>query len=58
MLSGRNLTNQIQFVLLSMDLPYEAVASNGLNSTTSALFYGFKPDTAPPPGLPISVRAG
>ena len=54
MLQSRNLTNQIQFVLLSMDLPYTVIGINGLNSTTSALFYGFKPDTVPPPGLPTS----
>jgi uncharacterized protein (TIGR03790 family) len=54
MLPARNLTNQIQFVLLSMDLPYQVVGANGLNSTTSALFYGFKPDTVPLPGLPAS----
>jgi uncharacterized protein (TIGR03790 family) len=58
MLQSRNLTNQIQFVLLSMDLPYEVYDTNyDLNSTTSVLFYGFKPDTAPPsvpPGLPSS----
>jgi uncharacterized protein (TIGR03790 family) len=54
MLQSRNLTNQIQFVLLSMDLPYKVTGGNGLNSTTSALFYGFKPDTVPPSGLPTS----
>ena len=48
MIRRRNLTNQIQFVLLSMDLPYQVIGSNGINSTTSALFYGFKPDTNPP----------
>ena len=52
MLQTRNLTNQIQFVLLSMDLPYQVSGTNGfnatsLNGTTSALFYGFKPDNAP-----------
>ena len=53
MISRRNLTNQIQFVLLSMDLPYQVIGSNGVNSTTSALFYGFKPDTnSPVPGYP------
>src|SRR5476649_1057659 len=35
MLQSRNLTNQIQFVLLSMGLPYEVAGTNGLNSTTS-----------------------
>jgi uncharacterized protein (TIGR03790 family) len=48
MLQCRNLTNQIQFVLLSMDLPYQVIGTNGLNSTTSALFYGFKPDSVSP----------
>ncbi len=54
MLQSRNLTNQIQFVLLSMDLPYRVNGTNGMNSTTSTLFYGFKPDTPPPAGLPTS----
>ena len=46
MLSGRGLTNQVDYVVLSMDIPYEVTATNGANygenSTTSALFYGFK----------------
>lgn len=50
----RGLARQIQYVVLSMDLPYEVSATNGLNSTTSALYYGFKPDTNPPQGLPIT----
>jgi uncharacterized protein (TIGR03790 family) len=48
MMQSRQLTNQIQFVLLSMDLPYQVYATNGENSSTSAFFYGFKPDTNPP----------
>ncbi len=44
MLSARQLTNQIDYVLLSMDFPYQLTDSTGLNSTTAALFYGFKPD--------------
>ena len=49
LLSSRQLTNQIEFVLLSMDIPYRVydtgtVLTLGTNSTTSALFYGFKPD--------------
>ncbi len=44
MLSSRGLTNQVDYVLLSMDIPYQVTATNGLNSTTAALFYGFKPD--------------
>ncbi len=50
----RGLTNQIEFVVLSMDIPYRIIETNGVNSTTSALFYGFKPDTNPPPNLPDS----
>ncbi len=61
MLTSRQLTNQIDFVLLSMDLPYRvnentgSSATSGYNSTTSALFYGFKPDGCDlncPAGLP------
>src|SRR2546428_687178 len=45
MLSGRQLTNQIDYIVLSMDIPYR-VNSGSIkpNSTTSTLFYGFKPD--------------
>ena len=53
MLSSRQLTNQIEYVVLSMDFPYRvthtgAPTESGNNSTTSALFYGFKPDFAVP----------
>ena len=45
MLSSRQLTTQIDYAVLSMDIPYRVTApGNGENSTTSALFYGFKPD--------------
>jgi uncharacterized protein (TIGR03790 family) len=44
MLASRGLTNQVDYVVLSMDIPYQVTATNGLNSTTAALFYGFKPD--------------
>ena len=52
MLSARQLTNQIDYVLLSMDFPYRVENGGGLgvsgtNSTTSALFYGFKADYPP-----------
>jgi uncharacterized protein (TIGR03790 family) len=46
MLAGRGLTNQVDYIVLSMDIPYRATATNGANygdnGTTSALFYGFK----------------
>jgi uncharacterized protein (TIGR03790 family) len=52
MLSDRRLTNQIDYVLLSMDFPYRVdtggyPTASGTNSTTSALFYGFKVDYPP-----------
>jgi hypothetical protein len=50
MLASRGLTNQAAYVLLSMDIPYRIVDSESYNSTTSAIFYGFKSDTAPPSG--------
>jgi uncharacterized protein (TIGR03790 family) len=43
-LSSRGLTNQADYVVLSMDIPYQVRAGDGLNSTTAALFYGFKTD--------------
>lgn len=55
MLASRGLTNQIDYVVLSMDIPYHVSATNGVNSTTSSLYYGFVPDgPAPGPGLPTS----
>jgi uncharacterized protein (TIGR03790 family) len=46
MLAGRGLTNQVDYIVLSMDIPYRVAATAGAqygeNSTTSALFYGFK----------------
>jgi len=51
MIASRGLTNQAQFVLLSMDIPYRVTDGNDQNSTTSALFYGFKTNTAPVSGL-------
>lgn len=46
LLDSAQLTNQIDYVVLSMDFPYQVVAggSAAINSTTSTLFYGFKPD--------------
>jgi uncharacterized protein (TIGR03790 family) len=55
MLSSRGLTNQVDYVVLSMDIPFQVTASNGINSTTAALFYGFKTDdctTNCPAGTP------
>ena len=49
MLAAGQLANQIDYVVLSMDIPYRVSEGglpivSGINSTTAALFYGFKPD--------------
>jgi uncharacterized protein (TIGR03790 family) len=54
-LSSRGLTNQVDYVVLSMDIPYQVTATDGINSTTAALFYGFKTDDCTndcPAGIP------
>ncbi len=54
-LFSRQLTNQVDYLVLSMDIPYRVVKSTSANSTTSVLFYGFKDDDpAPGPGVPAS----
>jgi len=47
MVAGRGLTNQAQFVLLSMDIPYRVTDGYNVDSTTAALFYGFKTNDDP-----------
>jgi uncharacterized protein (TIGR03790 family) len=44
MLATRGLTNQVDFVVLSLDIPYRVRNGESANSTTSTLFYGFKLD--------------
>src|SRR5438105_4660168 len=49
MIASRQLTNQIDYVVLCMDLPFHVFQGGtslmvGDNSITSALFYGFKTD--------------
>ena len=60
MLSERQLTNQADFVVLSMDIPYRVTSttSSTINSTTSTLFYGFKPDANPPCSLAPGSTSG
>jgi uncharacterized protein (TIGR03790 family) len=54
-LATRALTNQVQVVLLSMDIPYRVTEGQSANSTTSVLFYGFKTNTVPPAqNLPVT----
>ena len=45
MIVNRGLTNQAAFVLLSMDIPFNIGDDGSYNSTTAALFYGFKTNT-------------
>lgn len=45
MLASRGLSSQVDYVVLSMDIPYR-VTAGGENSTTSALFYGFRTNQA------------
>ena len=52
MVASRGLAGQAQFVLLSMDIPYRVTDGASANSTTSALFYGFKTNGTPVSGIP------
>ena len=55
LLAARQLTNQIDYVVLSLDFPYRVTDATGANGTTTALFCGFIPDdSAPGPGVPAS----
>ncbi|HOX55717.1 MAG TPA: TIGR03790 family protein [Candidatus Paceibacterota bacterium] len=45
MLAARQLASQIEYVVLSMDIPFQTVYGGRINSTTSALFYGLKDDS-------------
>jgi uncharacterized protein (TIGR03790 family) len=45
MLAARQLTNQVDYLVLSMDIPFQTLFGTSYNSTTAALFYGLKPDT-------------
>jgi uncharacterized protein (TIGR03790 family) len=47
LLVSRQLTHQVDYVVLSMDIPFQTVNGSAVNSTTSALFYGLKSDSAP-----------
>jgi hypothetical protein len=34
----------VDYVVFSMDIPFQTINGSTVNSTTSALFYGLKPD--------------
>lgn len=42
LLEARQFTNQIHYVVLSMDLPFQTTFGSDVNGTTSALYYGLK----------------
>ncbi|MGH7981316.1 MAG: TIGR03790 family protein, partial [Limisphaerales bacterium] len=42
MLAARQLTNQIDYAVLSMDIPFQTSDGSTVNGTTSALFYGLR----------------
>lgn len=45
--AARGLSNQIQYVVLSMDIPFTTVVEGYYNATTSALFYGLRSNNVP-----------
>ena len=60
MLAARQLTNQIDYVVLSMDIPFQTSfgSNNVVNGTTSALFYGSRQgDGSDPLGVANSYAA-
>ena len=42
-IASHGLTNQVDYVVLSMDIPFQLNFGTTVNSTTTALFYGLKP---------------
>ena len=57
-LFSRGLTNQIDYVVLSMDIPIQVIGTSDVDSTTASLFYGFKtngPVLCPVPLPPAST---
>jgi uncharacterized protein (TIGR03790 family) len=41
-ITTRGLSNQIHYVVLAMDIPYQTINGTAVNGTTSCLFYGVK----------------
>lgn len=42
LLASERLTNQIDYLVLSMDIPFQTTNGSAIDSTTSALFYGLR----------------
>ncbi len=58
MLASRQLTNQVDYVVLSMDIPFQTTVGSAIDSTTSALFYGLRlGDGTDPLGITNSYAA-
>lgn len=58
MLATRQLTNQIDYLVLSMDIPFQTSFGSTVNGTTSALFYGLRlGDGSDPLGVTNSYAA-
>src|SRR5580692_2375767 len=58
MLASRQLTNQIDYVVLSMDIPFQTSDGSAVDSTTAALFYGLRlGDGSDPLGITNSYAA-
>lgn len=47
MLTDRQLTNQVDYIVCSMDIPFETTNAFTTNATTSVLFYGLITNNAP-----------
>jgi uncharacterized protein (TIGR03790 family) len=47
LLAQLQLTNQIEYIVLSMDIPFQTLIDGSVNGTTSALFYGLKTQSGP-----------
>ena len=47
MIAARGLAGQVDYVVLSMDIPFQTVNGSAVNSTTAALFYGLKNESGP-----------
>jgi uncharacterized protein (TIGR03790 family) len=58
MLAARQLTNQVDYLVLSMDIPFQTSFGSTMNGTTSALFYGLRSgDGSDPFGITNSYAA-
>src|ERR1041384_1121812 len=57
-LTARGISDQIDYVVLCMNIPYRVtLAGQGANSTTASLFYGFKSDSRNPNDCPLATNS-